>query len=189
MWLINVHNGIPGKLKRIDINEYPSLKEHFDGFGEKLIKRADQGDTPYNLRPCIYLDDFCKQKIVYADIAAQIGFAISHKGEFLGNTAYFITFIDNAEEGEIQYLTNVLNSKLLRWYYRHISVQLGSQAARMFTIYMVKMPVPDYDLSRYPERKLLAESFGDEQKINNMVYNLFSLTKNEIDYIDEISVS
>ena len=30
------------------------------------MKRADKGDTPYNLRNCAYIDDFFKPKIVWA---------------------------------------------------------------------------------------------------------------------------
>ena len=56
LWLVNTHNGIRGKLPRIDINEYPAVKAHLDQYWDKIRDRADQGDTPYNLRNCAYLD-------------------------------------------------------------------------------------------------------------------------------------
>ena len=56
LWLINTHNGIKGKLERIHIEDYPAVKAHFDLFWDKIKDRADQGDTPYNLRNCAYLD-------------------------------------------------------------------------------------------------------------------------------------
>ncbi|MCQ2976311.1 MAG: restriction endonuclease, partial [Bacteroidales bacterium] len=58
LWLINTHNGVKGKFPRININEYPALKQHLDKYWDKIEKRADQGDTPYNLRNCAYLEDF-----------------------------------------------------------------------------------------------------------------------------------
>ena len=53
-WIINTHNGSKTQ-KRIDINEYPAIKEHLDNYYDKLVKRDDQGDTPYNLRCCAYM--------------------------------------------------------------------------------------------------------------------------------------
>ena len=65
-WLINTHNGIREKgTKPVDINNYPAIKNHLDNFYPQLKKRADKGDTPYNLRNCAYIEDFSKQKIVY----------------------------------------------------------------------------------------------------------------------------
>ncbi len=56
LWLINTHNGVKGKIPRIDINDYPAIKAHLDQFWDKIKTRADQGDTPYNLRNCAYSD-------------------------------------------------------------------------------------------------------------------------------------
>ena len=56
LWLINTHNGIKGKTPRIHIEDYPAVKVHLDQFWNKISKRVDKGDTPYNLRNCAYLD-------------------------------------------------------------------------------------------------------------------------------------
>ncbi len=51
LYVINPHNGNKGKgIPRVDINEYPAIKEHLDIYYEKLEKRYDKGETPYNLR-------------------------------------------------------------------------------------------------------------------------------------------
>jgi len=52
LWIINTHNGIKGKLPRVDVNEYPAIKAHLDQYWDKISTRADKGDTPYNLRNC-----------------------------------------------------------------------------------------------------------------------------------------
>ena len=56
--LINTHNGIRGKLERVHIEDYPAIKAHLDQYWDRISKRADKGDTPYNLRNCAYLEDF-----------------------------------------------------------------------------------------------------------------------------------
>ena len=54
LWLINTHNGVKEKnLLRIDIDNYPAVKAHLDSYWDKIEKRADQGDTPYNCKPPI----------------------------------------------------------------------------------------------------------------------------------------
>ncbi len=68
LWLINTHNGVKGRIPRIRIEEYPAIKAHLDNYWSKIKDRADQGDTPYNLRNCAYLEDFFRPKILYPDI-------------------------------------------------------------------------------------------------------------------------
>ena len=36
LWLINSHNGIKGKIPRIDIDEYPAVKAHLDKYWSKI---------------------------------------------------------------------------------------------------------------------------------------------------------
>ena len=56
LYLINTHNGIKEKnIPRIDINDFPAVKKHLDKYWDKIEHRADQGDTPYNLRNCAYM--------------------------------------------------------------------------------------------------------------------------------------
>lgn len=62
LWLINTHNGIKGRIPRINIEDYPAVKAHLDQYWDKIRDRADQGDTPYNLRNCAYLRISINQK-------------------------------------------------------------------------------------------------------------------------------
>lgn len=62
LYLIVSHNGY-GETPRINIDEYPAIKDwlynggtayngkEYEGY-DVIAKRADQGDTPYNLRSC-----------------------------------------------------------------------------------------------------------------------------------------
>ena len=71
-----------------------------------LSNRTDKGDTPYNLRNCVYMDDFSKQKIVYREISEEMDACIINEEVYVNNKCYIIT-------GEhLEYLICVLNSKL-----------------------------------------------------------------------------
>ena len=137
-WLIATHNGYKNTSK-VNINLYPAVKNWLNTFEPRLSSRTDQGDTPYNLRDCAYWSLFNKPKIIYPDIARGMTFVLDYKGYYLTNTAYFITIRD---ESKLRWLCNVLNSPLLNWYYKLISVQLGTAAIRMFSIYVKELPIP-----------------------------------------------
>lgn len=69
LWLINTHNGIKGKIPRIDINDHPAIKAHLDQFWDKIKTRADQGDPPYNLRNRAYSDIYSNNRIPLRETA------------------------------------------------------------------------------------------------------------------------
>ena len=165
LWLINTHNGVKGKIPRINIEHYPAVKAHLDQYWDKIRDRADQGDTPYNLRNCAYLEDFFKPKIIYNDITQRLSFALCENSSFLNNTAYFFASNDFRL---LTYLLGILNSNLINWYYRTLSVQLGEKAVRMFSIYVMNIPVP----------KDITPIKSEED-----VYQLYSLSSEEIAYM------
>ena len=112
LWIINTHNGIKGKLPRVDVNEYPAIKAHLDQYWDKISTRADKGDTPYNLRNCAYMEDFYKPKIVWKIIGNRLGFALENKNMILNNACYILTCSD----GGLEYLEAMLNSNAILWY-------------------------------------------------------------------------
>jgi len=112
LWIINTHNGIKGKLPRVDVNEYPAIKAHLDQYWDKISTRADKGDTPYNLRNCAYMEDFYKPKIVWKIIGNRLGFALGNKNMILNNACYILTCSD----GGLEYLEAMLNSNAILWY-------------------------------------------------------------------------
>ena len=112
LWIINTHNGIKGKLPRVDVNEYPAIKAHLDQYWDKISTRADKGDTPYNLRNCAYMEDFYKPKIVWKIIGNRLGFALENKNMILNNACYILT----CNDGGLEYLEAMLNSNAILWY-------------------------------------------------------------------------
>ena len=112
LWLINTHNGIKGKLDRIHIEDYPTVKAHLDQYWDKISTRADKGDTPYNLRNCAYLDDFSKPKIVYQELCRRgSAFSMDYENYFLGNTGYLLTS-NSMSTAELEQLCLLLNSQI-----------------------------------------------------------------------------
>ena len=107
------------------------------------------------------MEDFSKPKLFYPDISQNLTFALCQEKVFCNNTVYFFS---SKSEKLLEYLASVLNTKLMDWYYRTISVQLGSCAVRMFSIYVLNLPVP--------------------KKVSGSLYETLSLTKEEIAFIE-----
>ena len=94
------------------MNEYPAIKAHLDQYWDKISKRADKGETPYNLRNCAYMEDFNKPKIIWKIIGNRLGFALENKNMILNNACYILTCGD----GGLEYLEAMLNSNAILWY-------------------------------------------------------------------------
>ena len=110
LWLINTHNGIKEKgIPPVDINQYPAVKAHLDKYWDKISVRNDKGDTPYNLRNCVYTDDFSKQKIVWKRIGSILRFCYDESGMFCLDSTCFAT------GDKLKFLTLLLNSPLGRY--------------------------------------------------------------------------
>jgi hypothetical protein len=160
--LIATHNGVKGKYPRIDINKYPAVKDHLDQYWDKISTRADKGDTPYNLRNCAYWEDFSKPKIVYPDICTKPSFHIDCQGYLISNTTYMIT---TPNKEAIKHICKILNSDIMNWYYRTLSVQLGKEAVRMFSIYVLNIPIPP--LSDKPIEEILKLTSSEQKFIRD----------------------
>ena len=188
LWLINTHNGIKGVKPRIDINDYPAVKAHLDQYWDKISKRADKGDTPYNLRNCAYLDDFFKPKIVYPNMTKYLPFFYDDK-KYLTNQKCFIITGEN-----VAFLTVFFNSSLFKFCFRDSFPELQGGTRELSKIFFDKIPVIQVDS---PTNELFEERLLDIQKeytkskaivIDSMIFDLYNLSKEERQLIGFVEI-
>lgn len=187
LWLINTHNGIRGKLERIHIENYPAVKEHLDQYWAKISKRADKGDTPYNLRNCAYLEDFSKPKIIYPNMTKYMPFVYDEKALLTNQKCFIIT-------GEnIAYLTAFLNSSLFKFCFRDSFPELLGGTRELSKIFFDKIPVkkvsPEIEVKFNNLVSELQKRFDDQKTkdIDNMIFDIYSIStkeRTEIGYIE-----
>ena len=179
LYLINTHNGIRGRIPRIKIEDYPAIKAHLDLFWDKIEKRADQGDTPYNLRNCAYLEDFSKQQIVWIELSDEPKFALAEEIMSV-NTVFFMT-------GEhILHLLGLLNSKLITWYFKHcIGTTSGVGTNRWLKYTIEQIPMAPVCQKLEDLSLLISKSYDQEinQEIDLSVCRLYNLNDEETTYI------
>lgn len=200
-WLINTHNGYTSSLKSkippIDIEKYPALKAHLDAHYDTIATRSDQGDTPYHLRNCAYLEDFEKEKIVYPCIMAKEPcFVYEKKGFYAPAPANIIT----GDKIEIKYITALLNSKCIYFAMRKFYMGGGIEG-ELKTNNLEKIPIPKIteknqelaDKITDGAKQILALKEKDpkantqklEKEIDALVYQLYHLTDEEIKIIED----
>ena len=185
LWLIATHNGIKGKnIPPVNVNEYPAIKAHLDQYYTKLSDRTDKGDTPYNLRNCVYMDDFSKQKIVWGEISDKPKFAIDITGKFIPEATTFL-MVGN----HLKYLLCFLNSTLSEYFFAKFGTTTGMGTLRWKKYLIELLPVPIVESKQEQTivsilDELLIADITDRpklfEKINHSIYNLFGFSDEEI---------
>lgn len=193
VYLINSHNGLKSTgLKRIDVeNNYPRIYEHFKMFLPKVESRYDQGDHWTNLRNCAYLEEFEKSKIVWGEISDKPKFAIDNAGYYTEATTFLMT-------GEkLEFLLAILNSKVSEWYFNLIGTTTGMGTNRWKKYKIELLPIKEPSESQEKELDNLvneilsikeqdpsADTNALENQIDQLVYQLYDLTEEEIAIIE-----
>ncbi|MGL2518129.1 DUF7149 domain-containing protein [Helicobacter pylori] len=206
LWVINTHNGytsaFKSKIPPIDIEKYPAIKAHLDSHYDAITTRSDQGDTPYNLRNCAYLEDFEKEKIVYGEIVQEPRFYLDNgECELGGFYAEATSFILTGEH--LRYLLGMLHSKLITFAFKtfYAGGGLGESGYRYKKAFIERLPIPQIT----PKNQELAHKITDcaeqilqakakdpkantqelEKEIDALVYQLYHLTDEEIKTIED----
>ena len=188
LWLINTHNGVKGVKPRIDINDYPAVKQHLDKYWDKISKRADKGDTPYNLRNCAYVDDFSKPKIVWAELARTgNAFTTDFDCKTVGNTGYILTVKSDSKE-DLYYLLGFLNSRILLYCLNQITSRFDENGWRWLRQFVEQLRIPKF-INKDVIVSIVSETNRYNQPENSEIINAyvaktFGLSEEELSYIN-----
>ena len=187
LWLINTHNGIKGRIPRINIEDYPAVKAHLDQYWDKIRDRADQGDTPYNLRNCAYLEDFIKPKIIYPNMTKYMPFVYDESMYFTNQKCFIVTGRDMA------FLAAFFNSSLFKFCFRDSFPELQGGTRELSKIFFDKIPVKQISTA---QNEVFREAINKIQSdytqtlaiyIDSLIFDLYNLTDEEratIGYIE-----
>lgn len=181
LYLINTHNGIRGRIPRINIENYPAVKAHLDQYWDKIAIRADKGDTPYNLRNCAYLEDFSKPKVMWKIIGCNINFCFDER-QLICNNAVDIMVGDR--NNLIQFV-GLMNSKLFDWYLKlttEAEVQGGGIQLYVTTLEKTLLKL-DFQQAFTDIVYQRIENQVTDEAVDKAVFEEYRLTTEEKDFI------
>ena len=186
--------------KGVNIDDYPSVKKHLDGYRQKLEKRAGKQKW-FELQSLPAKDaPFNTPKIMYPDIAIRTQAVIDRQGLYSLNTVYNIGVAD-------QFLLAILNSQLFHYYFSKITNSIRGGYLRFFSQYIEKFPIAEKNqegdklcklsdlitelhseiqICKLPDQteQLRTRIEHTNKQIDNLVYGLYGLTAEEIETIE-----
>ena len=181
LYVLNVHNGIKEKnIPPIKIEEYPAIKAHLDLYWDKIAKRSDKGDTPYNLRNCVYMEDFLKQKIIYPNMTKFLPFYLDNTSHFYHNDKSFMI-----TGTHISFLTAFLNSSLFKFCFLNSFPELLGETRELRKVFFDKIPV--IEVSNAIEQVFsnlvndIQQAYSKQKAIHidQVIFDLYGLTEDE----------
>lgn len=208
LWLIATFPAL-----NINIEKHPALKKFLLGFGKDRLEqtgiklpdgttaRKKTGNKWFETQDQIaYYPEFENTKVVWCDIATSPSFCLLPGGLYFNNTVYFLSTAD-------KYILGVLNSKLNHYALLQVASDLGQAGIRFFKQFVQQLHIPpatshnqlivkeieslvDTILSLtqsadYPQTPAKqAQVLDHEKQIDQLVYQLYDLTDEEIAIVE-----
>jgi hypothetical protein len=120
--------------------DYPAVLNHLRRFEDALRARGAKGSHWTTMRPCAFLADFARPKIVWIELAERGRFAICAEEVYLLNTAYYLLPPPGLD---LRFLLAVLNSEPVSWYARFVGQTSGMGTTRWINRLVARIPIPD----------------------------------------------
>lgn len=201
LWLISTFPS-----KRYNIEDYPAVKNYLLSFGierleqtgkihvingERVKSRKKTNNKWFETQDSIsYWDDLLKQKIIWGEISDKPKFAIDLDGVFYPEATTFLMV-----GAHLKYLLCFLNSTLSEYFFAKYGTTTGMGTLRWkkYLIELLPIPKANPETEKRLERLLdllLAESGSEKQTeislVNNIIYELFGFTDDEIAFIESM---
>jgi type I restriction-modification system DNA methylase subunit len=197
----------------VDIEKYPAIKKHLEQFKKQLMPKPKNfkgkdwaGRKPgsyqwYEVQDSIdYYLEFEKPKIVLPDIALKMQALYDNRSFYCVNTAYIIPVDD-------KFLLGILNSTLVQYYYSKISSSIRGGYLRFIRQYLETIPIStngkfkveivrlvgflvqlnqNLQTEKLPANieQIKTRIAHSEEKIDQLVYELYQLTPEEVKIVE-----
>ncbi len=211
LWLIGTFPAL-----KLNIDDYPALKKYLENFMPRIAQSGEKGcrkktsnkwfETQDNIA---YYEDFEKEKIVYSEIVREPQFYLDDGefkfGNFYAEATSFILTGNKQFNQSLKYLLGILHSKIATFAFKkfYAGGGLGGEGYRYKKAFLEKLPIPK--ISKEQEAKfvevvneilVLKKTSNDEtkmelleNKLDQMVFELYGLNETEIISVLSLSLS
>ena len=188
LWLISTFPSL-----NININDYKSIKEYLLEFGKHRLEqdgkgRKKTGNEWFETQDQIsYYENFTKPKIIYPNMTKYMPFIYDENGYFTNQKCFIIT------GNNLAYLTIFLNSNLFKVCFRENFPELLGGTRELSKIFFDKIPVKKINDEQDAIFNALIQRILNEKdniitlekQANQLIYELYNLTENEIQTIEK----
>ena len=196
LYLINIPCGYTNSIctsknkEQFMSETYPEIFNHFEKYknvssskSKGLLKRDDQGDYWWELRSCVYLDEFNGQVIAWQRITQENTFCLTEKGTVVLDSMAFLSNTKN----NTYYLLGFLNSTIVYYWMRKNVHEYGSSGFRLSNQYVKEIFVPkDNQLKNDIEKIMNNNEYTLNEKhklIDEILFDFYKFTDEEIEII------
>ena len=178
--------------RHYDIDRYPAVKQYLLSFGierleqtgkthvvdgEKVKARKKTNNKWFETQDSIsYWEDFFKPKITWGNLNLEGTYSYAPEGMFINAPSPFIATTNIA-------ILHILNSTIADYYIRSLGVTRNGGYFEYKPMFVEKLPVPQTGLDKlmsYPTQP----SQKQEQEMADIIYQLYGLSQQEIDYLE-----
>lgn len=188
----------------LNIDDYPLIKEHLLSFGKTRLEqsgaegsRKKTNNQWFETQDSIaYYSLFAYPKIIYPNMTSKFPFCYDEEGWFVNQKCFIMTA--NGDKLLLKFLTAVLNSKLAKLWMWYNCPELAGGTRELSKVYFQNFPICSATLE---QKKVLADCVDRiiaakkadaqadirpfETEINTLVYQLYSLTKEEMELVEQ----
>ena len=185
--------------RHYNIEDYPTLKEFLLSFGierleqtgkeyiidgEKVKARKKTNNKWFETQDSIsYWDEFSKPKIIYPNMTKFLPFVYDTSGLVTNQKCFIIT------GKRLAFLTAFLNSSLFKFCFADKFPELQGKTRELSKIFMDEIPVMEVSDDDETHFVLLVEAIQKDLskeallEIDNAIFDLYQLTKEEREYV------
>lgn len=192
LWLIGTFQS-----KKLNIDEYPAVKEYLQTFGKRLEQTGQKGSRKktsgkwFETQDSIsYCEDFEKSKIIYPNMTKFLPFTFDNEGYYTNQKCFLIT-----GDG-LEYLTAIFNSNLFKYCFEENFPELQGNTRELNKVIFEQIPIKQISeeaqqpfiekvkqILEIKKSDAKADTSQLEKEIDSMVYKLYELSDEEISII------
>lgn len=193
------------------INEYPAIKKYLNEHRQKLSQRGEVKKGRYKWYSLSryasnYVDNFDKEKLIYPNMAPSLFVAFDDKGFYTNQKCFIIT----SDTINLKFIYSLFSSKVLNFVFKLMGSPLGTGGYDINKYFVEELPIVFND--KLEERIIeltdksieLNNSLNDESvppnqkivlqqqlnvvdnEIEQLIYQLYDLTDDDIAIIEEV---
>ncbi|MGE0085201.1 MAG: DNA methyltransferase [Desulfococcaceae bacterium] len=202
LWLIATFPAL-----KLNIDHYPAVKAYLQSFGKRLHQTGEEfidengqraksrkktGNKWFETQdPISYHQEFEKEKIIYPNMTLFLPFVFDDKGHLINDKGFILT----SNSVSLKYLLGYFHSKISDRWIRENCPELQGGTRELRKIFFENIPVPPLSKKEQKpfvnlvEQILAKKEKGEntatlEKQIDQLVYNLYDLTEEEINIIE-----